>query len=95
MIRMNCFVMTSIIVSYQYITLKNYFVLVCNVGYFKREGSCVLCPGNTIKTKVGNAENCDEDAPCDGVRTTPNENHTACGKFECAMSLLQLTMIYN
>ena len=40
-----------------------------------------MCIGNAIKTTRNNATNCDEDTPCDGVTTVPNENHTACGKY--------------
>ena len=40
---------------------------------------CEMCTGNTVKSKPGNAEDCDEDTPCDGVATVPNTNHTACG----------------
>ena len=40
-----------------------------------------MCAGNTIKTTIGNTENCDADAPCDGVKTVPNENHTDCGEI--------------
>ena len=40
-----------------------------------------MCAGNTIKTAIGNAQTCDADLPCDGVKTVPNENHTDCGKI--------------
>ena len=41
--------------------------------------SCSICPGNTIKTSVGNATSC--NATCDGVTTVPNGKHTTCGDF--------------
>ena len=59
----------------------SYSVQVCNAGYFKSEGSCVTCTGNTIKTTIGDAENCNVDEPCDGIKTVPNENRTDCGKI--------------
>ena len=40
---------------------------------------CEMCTGNTVKTKPGNAENFDDDPPCDGVATVPSTSHTACG----------------
>ena len=60
---------------------ERYSLSVCNVGHVRSGGSCVLCPGNTIKKTVGDAENCDADASCDGVTEWPNPDHTACGKF--------------
>ena len=38
-----------------------------------------MCTGNKIKTLNENAINCDADEPCDGVKTVPNNEHTACG----------------
>ena len=58
---------------------------VCNAGYFKSGNSCVLCPGNKIKTTAGDAEHCDADVPCDGVTTIAKSDHTGCGKFLCVM----------
>ena len=36
-----------------------------------------MCTGNMVKTSAGNHA-C--DTTCDGVRTVPNEHHTACGE---------------
>ena len=66
------------------------FVSVCNAGYFKSEGSCVLCPGLTIKTTIGDAENCDTDTPCDGMTTIPGAGHTRCGMFVCVVAAVGL-----
>ena len=38
-----------------------------------------MCTGNTVKSKPGNIETCDEDPPCNGETTVPNTNNTACG----------------
>ena len=61
----------------------------CNTGYYKSGSSCVLCPEYTIKTAIGNAEDCDADAPCDGVAMVPNENHTDCGTIMCGLNLMR------
>ena len=58
-------------------------VSVCNAGYYKSGGSCVLCTNNTIKSSAGNATNCDADTACDGTTTVPNSDHTACGPGRC------------
>ena len=52
---------------------------VCNSGYYKAKGTCVLCPGNTIKKLPGNTENCLTDQSCNGITRVPNEGHTDCG----------------
>ena len=53
------------------------FILVCNAGYYGTGGSCALCPGDTIKPTIGDAEN--SSMTCDEMLTVANSNHTACG----------------
>ena len=52
----------------------------CSAGHFNNDGSCVLCPGNTIKSSPGDDADCNVDSACDGIITVPNLGHTACGK---------------
>ena len=47
-----------------------------------------MCGENTIKTSIGNAKDCDADAPCEGVKMVPNENHTDCGKIIYNLNLI-------
>ena len=54
--------------------------LECEAGYYKNGVACSLCPGNKIKTTVGDASNCDADPPCNGTNQVPNSGHTACSK---------------
>ena len=59
----------------------DHFILVCTAGYFRENAEiCVMCIGNTIKTRIGDAKNCDADLPCDVDISVPNQNHTACGR---------------
>ena len=67
-------------VGYFCIYFNSIFLSECNVGHYKNGDSCDLCPGNTIKTMVGDAMDCNYDAACDGVMTVPNDAHTACGE---------------
>ena len=60
---------------FQYLTA--FFLQVCNAGYFYNGVGCIKCTGNTGKTSAGKY-GC--DTTCDGVRTIPNEDHTACGE---------------
>ena len=56
----------------------------CGAGYYKNSMTpprCEMCTANTIKTTVGDATDCDADPPCDGIKTIPNDKHTACGNF--------------
>ena len=53
---------------------------VCAAGYYRSQGACALCTGNTVKMASGDAVHCDDDDPCDGFVTVPNPEHTACGK---------------
>ena len=39
----------------------------------------------------GDAPNCDDDDPCDGVKTITNSEHTACGKSKEIFFLSQLS----
>ena len=57
------------------------YIAVCNAGYYRSRSDCFLCPGNTIKTRAGNAWTCSLDPACDGVKTVPIQNYTACGKL--------------
>ena len=56
----------------------------CNAGYYNDEsnGTCLLCPGNTIKKFPGNARDCLADHPCNGITKVPNGGHTACGNLQ-------------
>ena len=54
----------------------------CSAGHFKNGGSCVLCPGNKIKSFPGDDTDCNTDSACDGIITVPNLGHTACGKTD-------------
>ena len=54
------------------------FDLVCAAGYY-RNGNCMICTGNTIKSTAGDVEHCNDDAHCDGMTTVPNTDHTECG----------------
>ena len=54
-------------------------LLVCNTGHYSTGNDCVVCPGNTIKSMIGDAMNCNDDELCDGVNKVPNTNHTTCG----------------
>ena len=59
----------------------NCFVIsVCNAGYYKNGTDCELCTGNKIKSMIGDAADCDDDARCDGITNIPNQSHTTCGK---------------
>ena len=58
-----------------------YFFSVCNVGLYWTGSACELCAGNEIKSTPGDATNCSADAPCDGVTSVPNDDHSACGEF--------------
>ena len=57
-----------------------WFIVVCNAGYYKNGSDCELCTGNTIKSKKGDAADCNNDTACDGTKNVPNSGHTACGK---------------
>ena len=76
-------------------------LLECEAGYYKTNTTpprCEMCTGNTIKTTVGDAGNCDADQPCDGIKTIPNNNHTACGNFYQFTSMhitIKIKDIYN
>ena len=59
----------------------NYLFSVCNAGHYKDGGSCLLCPGGSIKSMTGDATNCYADTACDMMTNLPNTGHTACGKF--------------
>ena len=61
---------------------------VCAAGHYRSEGACALCTDNKIKMTSGDAPNCDDNDPCDGVTTTPNSEHTACGKWKEILFLL-------
>ena len=53
----------------------------CNAGYYgSGSTTCTLCPGNPIKSRRGDAPDCNAETPCDGVSTESNAEHTACGK---------------
>ena len=56
------------------------YIVVCNAGYYKSGSSCQLCTGNTIKSTIGDASDCDADTSCDGTTKVPNAEHTACGR---------------
>ncbi len=51
---------------------------VCSAGHYGSEYSCLICPGNTIKSVVGDAADCNGETPCDGINNIPNSAHTAC-----------------
>ena len=53
-------------------------ITVCNAGFYKKGGSCVLCPENKIKSSPGNATEC--DSVCDEEFSIANDEHTECGK---------------
>ena len=53
--------------------------IVCAAGYYRSQGACALCTGNTVKMASGDAVHCDDDDPCDGVTTVANPEHTDCG----------------
>ena len=55
-----------------------YCTKVCNAGFYKKGGICVLCPDNMIKSSPGDAAECDRR--CDGDSNIANDEHTACGK---------------
>ena len=60
----------------------------CNAGYYRIYGICAPCAGNKIKTMIGDAPHCDDDAACDGLNKTPNDGHTACGSFMAFADLI-------
>ena len=53
-----------------------------------------MCTGNTIKTTIGNAENCDANEPCNGITIVPNEHHTNCGKLMCEFDMLKKFILF-
>ena len=69
--------------------------LVCNAGHYGMNGSCELCPGNTIKPTVGDAVNC--SSTCEEMLTVANSNHTDCGKWNlmqgCIFAKIKSTKI--
>ena len=58
-----------------------WIVSVCNAGHYGNEYSCTICPGNTIKSALGDTVECSGETPCDIVSTVPNSQHMACGMF--------------
>ena len=55
-------------------------ISVCNFGHHRNGSKCEICAGNEIKSTPGDANNCSADAPCDGITSVPNDDHSACGK---------------
>ena len=55
----------------------------CNAGYYEADLLCVVCPGNRLKIKSGNASDCNADPQCNGINMVANTEHTACGKLYC------------
>ena len=58
----------------------------CNVGHYLNGSVCEICTGNEIKSTPGDATNCSADAPCDGVTSFPNADHSACAESPGAKS---------
>ena len=71
--------------------IENDSIEVCNAGYRRSGDTCVLCPGNTIKTEPGDAVNCDADPPCEGTMIA-GAGHTRCGKFTCVLNLTRSSL---
>ena len=47
----------------------------------ERIQKCVQCPGNKVKTVLGNSESLCVDNDCDGTKTVPNSDRSGCGEY--------------
>ena len=62
-----------------FLSLYYFLNSVCNAGHYKNGNNCEMCTGNTIKSTIGDAADCNADTPCDGVTEVPDANYTNCG----------------
>ena len=58
--------------------MKSYYLAECAAGYYGNQTNCTACSGIRAKSSQGDARDCDTE--CDPTKSSPNPEHTDCGK---------------